>query len=48
MTVSRFLPNGEMESFRIEEPPKAFRIDWENKVAIPVEPRTAQGRLRTR
>jgi hypothetical protein len=37
VTVSRILPNGEVESFRIEHPPARFRIDWTNRTAVPVE-----------
>jgi hypothetical protein len=37
VTVSRILADGSTDSFVIENPPPRFRIDWETRVAVPVE-----------
>ncbi|MDB5405963.1 MAG: hypothetical protein JWL84_875 [Rhodospirillales bacterium] len=37
VTVSRILADGSTDSFVIENPPPRFKIDWETRVAIPVE-----------
>jgi hypothetical protein len=35
--VSRILADGSTDSFVIENPPPRFKIDWETRVAVPVE-----------